>query len=223
MCTNNKGILVVVSGFSGAGKGTVMKGLMEKYGENYSLSVSATTRHPRPNEIHGVHYFFVSNEEFESMIENDELIEHAGYVDHYYGTPKKYVEDQLSSGKNVILEIEMQGGFQVKKKYPNTIMMFVSAPDANEQKNRLVGRGTETKDVIDARLRRAYEESMEMDKYDYLVINDNLECCIDSVHEMLMNEYYGRKELNDQYRMSSNIDFINKMKTELFEYSKGEQ
>lgn len=223
MSVEKKGILVVVSGFSGAGKGTIMKGLMAKYGDNYSLSVSATTRQPRPGEIHGVHYFFVSNDEFETMIVNNELIEHAGYVNHYYGTPKKYVEEQLTAGKNVILEIEMQGGFQVKEKYPDTIMMFVSAPSAEEQKNRLIGRGTETPDVIHARLQQAYEESLRMNEYDYLVINDELTSCIDCVNNMLLNEQYGKKELNETHRMSSNIEFINKMKTELFEFSKGEQ
>lgn len=223
MSTEKKGILVVVSGFSGAGKGTIMKGLMAEYGDNYSLSVSATTRQPRPGEINGVHYFFVSNEEFETMIAGDELIEHAGYVNHYYGTPKRYVEQQLAAGKNVILEIEMQGGFQVKKKYPDTIMVFVSAPSAMEQKNRLIGRGTETPEVIQARLQRAYEESMRMNEYDYLVINDDLTNCIDSLNTMLLNAQYGKQELNVKHRMSSNIEFINKMKSELFEFSKGEQ
>ena len=223
MSVKKKGILVVVSGFSGAGKGTIMKGLMSTYGENYRLSVSATTRQPRPGEVHGVHYFFVSNDEFEAMIHNDELIEHAGYVNHYYGTPKNYVEEQLAAGKNVILEIEMQGGFQVKEKYPETIMVFVSAPSANELKNRLIGRGTESDDVILARLQRAYEESMRMHEYDYLVINDDLTSCIDSLNAMLLNEQYDKKELNEKHRMSSNIEFINNMKAELFEFSKGEQ
>lgn len=223
MSTDKKGILVVVSGFSGAGKGTIMKGLMSAYGEKYSLSVSATTRDPRPGEEHGVHYYFVSNEEFESMIANDELIEYAGYVNHYYGTPKKYVEEQLAAGKCVILEIEMQGGFKVKEKFPETAMMFVSAPSAEELRNRLIGRGTETPEVIQARLKRAYEESMEMDKYDYLVINDELSCCIDCLNEMLMNERNGKKELNEKHRTSSNIEFINKMRKELLSFSKGEQ
>jgi guanylate kinase len=157
------------------------------------------------------------------MIDKDDLIEHAGYVNHYYGTPKNYVEEQLATGKNVILEIEMQGGFQVKAKYPDTIMVFVSAPSASELKNRLIGRGTETDDVISARLQRAYEESMRMQEYDYLVINDDLTNCIDCVNNMLLNEQYGKQELNVKHRMSSNIEFINNMKTELFEFSKGEQ
>ena len=223
MSADKKGILVVVSGFSGAGKGTIMKGLMSKYGDNYSLSVSATTRQPRPGEINGVHYFFVSNEEFETMIAKDELIEHAGYVNHYYGTPRNYVEEQLAAGKNVILEIEMQGGFQVREKYPDTIMVFVSAPSAEELKNRLIGRGTETPEVIRDRLKRAYEESLSMDRYDYLVINDDLTCCIDGLNDMLLNEQYGKNDLNLKHRMSSNIEFIKKMQTELFEFSKGEK
>lgn len=223
MSTDNKGILVVVSGFSGAGKGTIMKGLMESYGENYSLSVSATTRQPRPGEEHGVHYYFVTNEEFERMIAQDELVEYAGYVNHYYGTPKKYVNEQLAAGKCVILEIEMQGGFKVKEKFPDTVMMFVSAPSAEELKKRLIGRGTETPEAIQARLKRAYEESLDMDQYDYLVINDELNCCIDCLNEMLMNERNGKKELNEKHRTSSNIEFINKMRKELLSFSKGEQ
>lgn len=223
MCTNNKGTLIVVSGFSGAGKGTIMKGLMAAHGDNYSLSVSATTRAPRVGEEDGIHYHFVTNEKFESMIANDELIEYAGYVNHYYGTPKSYVKEAVASGKCVILEIEMQGGFKVKEKFPDTVMVFVSAPSADILKKRLVGRGTETPEQIKARLKRAYEESLEMDKYDYLVINDELSTCIDCVNQMLMNEHHNKGELNEKHRMSSNIDFVNKMQKELFEFSKGEQ
>ena len=222
MSTKTKGTLVVVSGFSGAGKGTIMKGLMEKYGDNFALSVSATTRSPRPGEIEGVHYFFKTKEEFENMIANGELVEYAAYVNSYYGTPKSYVDQQLEAGKNVILEIEMQGAFQVKEKFPETVLLFVTTPSATELRNRLVGRGTETPEVIEARLSQACRESMRMHEYDYLIINDDLEKCIDSVNSMIMNESLGNKELNCEYRMSSNQEFIDKMKQELNEFWKGD-
>ena len=169
----SKGILVVVSGFSGSGKGTVMKRLMEKY-DNYALSVSVTTRNPRPGEKDGEAYFFRTKEEFEQLIREDGLIEYAQYVENYYGTPRKYVEEQLSAGKDVILEIEIQGAMKIREKFPDTLLVFVCPPSMEELKNRLVGRGTETLDVINGRLRRAVEESRGMDKYDYLMIWRNV-------------------------------------------------
>ena len=150
----NKGKLVVISGFSGAGKGTLMKALMKEYGDSYALSVSATTRNPRPGEMDGVDYFFVTKDKFEQMIAEDALIEYAQYVGNYYGTPKEYVQQQLDLGKNVILEIEIQGALKIKEKFPDTVLMFVTAPNANELKNRLVGRGTETPEVIALALQR---------------------------------------------------------------------
>jgi len=216
-----KGILVVVSGFSGSGKGTIMKKLMSKYGEAYSLSVSATTRAPRPGEVHGVDYFYLTTEEFERMIEEDELIEYAKYVSNYYGTPKAYVEEQLNAGRNVILEIEMQGAIKVKKKHPETILLFVTAPSADEVKNRLIGRATETMDVIDARMHRAYEESFGLDDYDYLVINDELDECVECVHDIIMSERAQDTQHNDVHRISANIEFINNIRNELLSYSKG--
>ena len=163
-----KGILVVASGFSGAGKGTIMKKLMSEKGENYALSISATTRAPREGEEHGREYFFLTVEEFEAMIARDELVEYAKYVNNYYGTPKTYVEEQLNAGKNVILEIEIQGALKIKEKFPETVLMFITAPSAEELKSRLIGRGTETQEVIDARMSRAYEESLGVENYDYL-------------------------------------------------------
>ncbi|MEE1304596.1 MAG: guanylate kinase [Agathobacter sp.] len=218
---SEKGILVVVSGFSGAGKGTIMKRLMETRGENYALSVSATTRKPRPGEVHGREYFFVDTDEFERMIEQDELVEYARYVDNYYGTPKKYVEDQLSAGKNVILEIEIQGALKIKKKFPETVLMFVATPSANILKERLVGRGTETQDVIDSRLSRAYEESLGIEEYDYLVINDDLEQCVELVDNIISAERFG-KVASEESKISSKIDFINEMRNELLCFSKGD-
>ena len=218
----NKGKLVVISGFSGAGKGTLMKALMKEYGDSYALSVSATTRNPRPGEMDGVDYFFVTKDKFEQMIAEDALIEYAQYVGNYYGTPKEYVQQQLDLGKNVILEIEIQGALKIKEKFPDTVLMFVTAPNVNELKNRLVGRGTETPEVIAARLSRACEESMGMEKYDYLVINDTIENGISLIDRLICDERSGNKENNRVHRVSANIDFINKMREELSGFSKGE-
>lgn len=218
----NKGKLVVISGFSGAGKGTLMKALMKEYGDSYALSVSATTRSPRPGEMDGVDYFFVTRDKFEQMIAEDALIEYAQYVGNYYGTPKEYVQQQLDLGKNVILEIEIQGALKIKEKFPDTVLMFVTAPDANELKNRLVGRGTETPEVIAARLSRACEESMGIEKYDYLVINDTIENGISLIDRLICDERCGNIENNRAHRVSANIDFINKMREELSSFSKGE-
>ena len=140
---NQRGILVVVSGFSGSGKGTLMKALLEKY-DNYALSISATTRQPRAGEENGREYFFVTKEQFQEMIREDQLIEYAQYVDNYYGTTKAYVEKQMDAGKDVILEIEIQGALKVKEQFPETLLVFIMPPSAEELKRRLVGRGTVT-------------------------------------------------------------------------------
>lgn len=197
-----KGILVVVSGFSGAGKGTVMKMLLEKY-NSYSLSISATTRKPREGEENGREYFFKTKEEFEKMIEENRLIEYADYVGNYYGTPRDYVEKQLECGKDVILEIELQGALQVKEKFPETLLVFLTPPCAQELKARLEGRGTEDNNTIMARLKRAAEEAAYMDRYDCVLINDNLEKCVDDLHGIIQSEHWkaGRnKELIDKMR-----------------------
>lgn len=201
-----EGILIVVSGFSGAGKGTLMKALLNKYSDQYALSVSATTRNPREGERDGVEYFFRTKEEFEKMIAKDELIEYAKYVDNYYGTPKAYVEEQLSAGKDVILEIEIQGALKVKEKFPETLLLFVTPPDAETLKARLVGRGTETMDVIEARMNRAAEEAEFMDQYDHLVINDDLDVCVEEMHHIIQSE---------RRRTFRNKNFIEQIKEEL--------
>lgn len=209
----NKGILTVVSGFSGAGKGTIMKELMKNYSDTYALSISATTRAPRPGEVNGREYFFVSTEEFENMIAQDALIEHAQYVNNYYGTPKNYVFEQLENGKDVILEIEIQGALKVKEKYPDTVLMFVSPPNAAELKSRLEGRGTEDAATIASRLSRAWQEAQGVEKYDYFVINDVLEDCVKKVHAIIQNEHA---------RAFRNQELIDTIKNELKEFSKGE-
>lgn len=180
-----KGVLAVISGFSGAGKGTVVKRLLEQH--EYSLSISATTRSPREGEEHGREYFFLTREEFESMIEQDGLIEWAEYVGNYYGTPKSYVQTCLAEGKDVILEIELQGAMKVKQQFPEAVLLFLTPPSVQELKSRLVGRGTETMEVVEKRLHRAKEECHYMDQYDHLVINDDLQTCVDQVHEVIQS------------------------------------
>ena len=186
--SDRKGLLVVISGFSGAGKGTLMKELLKKY-DNYALSVSATTREPREGEVDGREYFFKTVEEFEAMIEKGELVEYAKYVSNYYGTPKAYVDKMMAEGKDVILEIENQGAMNIKKMYPDAALIFVLPPSADELKNRLVGRNTESIEVIEARLKRASEESVGIENYDYVIINDDLDESVVRLHEVIKSAH----------------------------------
>lgn len=183
-----KGILTVVSGFSGAGKGTIIKELRKQY--DYELSISATTRQPRKGDVDGVDYFFKTREEFEQMIKDDKLIEWAEYVGNYYGTPKEYVEEQLKAGKDVLLEIEMQGGMLVKKQFPDAMLVFVTPPSAEILKNRLTGRATESAEEIERRLHRASEEADYMEQYDYILINDILEESVEELHHLIQSEHH---------------------------------
>ncbi len=206
---NKKGVLIVISGFSGVGKGTVVRKLIEKY--HYSLSVSATTREPRPGEVDGKDYFFKSVAEFQSLIDYNGFIEWAQYVENYYGTPRKYVEDELARGHNVILEIEVQGAMRIKEQYPDAVLIFLTAPDAHSLKERLEGRGTEDAKVIAKRLKRAYEETDDMSEYDYLVVNDDLETCVDNVNAVIVAE---------SFRTANNREYIEQTKNELFDIRK---
>ena len=201
----NRGILAVVSGFSGAGKGTIMKELLKQY-DNYALSISATTRQPREGEMHGREYFFMSKEEFEQLIKEEKLIEYASYVGNYYGTPSSFVEKQRDAGKDVILEIEVQGALQVKEKFPDTVLLFVTPPSAAELVSRLRGRGTETEEVISKRMEQAVTESALMNKYDYLVINDSLQEAVETMHNILQMEHD---------KMSRNEEFITDIQNDL--------
>lgn len=202
----NRGILLVLSGFSGSGKGTVVKEVMKKYSDQYALSISATSRQPRTGETDGVEYFFKTREEFEEMIARDELVEYAQYVQNYYGTPKAYVEEQLSAGKDVILEIEIQGALKIKEKFPDALLLFMTPPSAEVLKKRLVGRGTETMDVIESRLSRAVEEAQGIEAYDYLIVNDDLAECVEHFHSIVTNEHY---------RVSRKQEFIEDMRSQL--------
>ena len=208
-----KGVLVVVSGFSGAGKGTLMNRLLDEYDE-YALSISMTTREPRVGEQDGKEYFFVSKDEFEAKISQDGFIEYAQYCGNYYGTPKSYVQQQMEAGKDVILEIEIQGALKVKEKFPESLLLFVTPPSAEELQRRLVGRGTETPEVIDARLARAAEEAEGIENYDYLVINDDLETCVTQMHTLIQRAH------DATFR---NRDFIKNIRTQLKGLSKGEK
>ena len=197
-----KGLLTVVSGFSGAGKGTLMKGLLSKY-DNYALSVSMTTRAPRPGEENGREYFFITREQFEKNIADGKLIEHAQYVGNYYGTPKDYVFEQLEAGKDVLLEIEIQGALQIKKKFPEALLLFVTTKDAQTLVNRLKGRGTEQEDVIIKRLKRAAEESEGIEEYEYLIVNDDLDTCIEDMNDIIQKA---------KLRADRNKEFIEKIR-----------
>lgn len=200
-----KGILIVVSGFSGAGKGTLMKKLIGSY-DNYALSVSMTTRNKRPGEQDGKDYFFVSKENFEEKIAQDGLIEYASYCNNYYGTPRDYVEKQLQAGKDVILEIEIQGALKIKEKFPTALLLFVMPPSAEELQRRLRGRGTESEEVIAQRLQRASEEAEGIEEYEFIVINDDLDECVKEMHELIMSAH------NTPDR---NPEFIDNMRKEL--------
>ncbi|MBQ8912881.1 MAG: guanylate kinase [Lachnospiraceae bacterium] len=201
---NKEGFLIVISGFSGAGKGTVVKRLVEDYG--YSLSISATTRAPREGEENGREYYFKTVAEFQNLIDYNGFIEWAQYVDNYYGTPRKFVEQEMKEGSDVILEIEVQGAMNVKKQYPNALLIFVTAPDANSLKERLAGRGTESEEVINKRLKRAAQESDDIDSYDYIVINDEVEECVKTIHSIIVSNKCLR---------NNNLEFIDTIKEEL--------
>lgn len=203
---SQQGILVVVSGFSGAGKGTLMKELLKRY-DNYALSVSATTRQPREGEVDGEDYFFVTKDYFQQMIDEKKLVEYAQYVNHYYGTPKKYVQKRMAEGKDVILEIEIQGALKVKKRFPDALLLFVTPPSAMELRRRLVGRGTETIEVINARLRRAAEEASGMEAYDYLLINEEIDACVDQMHHLIQLQHN---------KTAYHLDFLSRMREELY-------
>ena len=186
---NKTGTVFVVSGPSGTGKGTIMETYFKKYpNDNTFLSISATTRQPRPIDIEGVTYYFKTKEEFVSLTENDGLLEWAEFCDNYYGTPIAPIKEMIAEGKNVILEIEVQGGMQVMNKIDNAVGIFVLPPSFKELKNRLVGRNTETMDKIEKRLLRAQEEINEIDHYDYILINDDLDDAVETFRAILIGE-----------------------------------
>ena len=201
-----QGLLVVISGFSGAGKGTLIKRLIETHGEDYALSVSATTRNPRPGEVDGKDYFFVDKERFQEMIQKDQLLEYARYVDNYYGTPREYVESRMQEGKDVILEIEIQGAMRIKGQYPDAVLIFVTPPSAGELKRRLTGRGTESPEVIRKRLNRAADEAVGVEAYDYILINDDIDHSAELLHKAIQLQHMRtQRKLPFHYEISREL------------------
>lgn len=179
-----EGKLVVISGFSGAGKGTVVRRLMEEYGD-YVLSVSMTTRQPRSGERNGVEYHFVTNEEFEELVRQDGFLEHAGYVNHYYGTPRAFAEQNMDAGRDVLLEIEVQGAMQIRERFPEAVLIFVSPENAQELERRLVGRETDSAENVTKRLRQALQEVSSVPEYPFLVFNNEVETCASDINFLI--------------------------------------
>ncbi|GEL07325.1 guanylate kinase [Salisediminibacterium halotolerans] len=194
-----KGLLIVLSGPSGVGKGTVC-GALRKEDTDIRYSVSATTRAPREGEAEGVNYFYKSKAEFERMIQDGELLEYAQYVENYYGTPRSYVEDMLAAGHDVILEIEVQGALQVKETFPEGVFIFLMPPSLNELRSRIEERGTETADLIDNRMTVAKEEIDLMDKYDYVVENDEVESAVERIKAIVTAENCKKDRLIHLYK-----------------------
>lgn len=194
-----KGILFVLSGPSGVGKGTVRKTLF-KQADDLKYSISVTTRQMRPGEQDGIDYFFKTKEQFEQMIERDELLEYAKYVDNYYGTPKQYVEDMLNEGFDVFLEIEVQGALQVKEKFPEGVFIFLIPPSLEELKNRIVRRGTESKKLVTNRLKEAQKEIKMMYAYNYVVVNDDVYRAVDKINAIITSEHCRRQRIMEQYK-----------------------
>lgn len=187
----SKGLLVVLSGPSGVGKGTVRQALFETdtNHDQFYYSVSATTRQPRPGEEDGKDYFFVSRDQFEGMIEDERLLEYAEYVGNYYGTPLQYVEEMTDQGKDVFLEIEVQGALQVKRRMPEGVFIFLAPPTMHELESRIVNRGTDAPDVIEKRMKQAREELQLVTQYDYVVENDNVDSAVERIQTIINAEH----------------------------------
>lgn len=201
----HQGLLVVVSGFSGGGKGALVKKLVTDY-DNYALSISMTTRVPRPGEKDGREYFFVTRDRFLDMIKKDELLEYAQYVDHFYGTPREYVEKQRKNGKDVLLEIELQGALKVRSQNPGTVLIFVTPPSIRELENRLRRRKTESEQDIRKRLMRACEEVDSFGLYDYCLVNDDLDEAAQKLHSLIQVQHM---------RLAEQLDFMGRIRSEL--------
>ncbi|MDP3446786.1 MAG: guanylate kinase [Eubacteriales bacterium] len=188
MKQNRKGLLLVISGPAGVGKGTINLSLISR-NNDIRMSVSATTRAPRPGEIDGVHYFFKSDDEFQHMINSGAFLEYMRVFNtHYYGTPKSFVEQELDEGRSVILEIDVQGAMRVKAAYPDAVLIFIAPPSMSELKSRLIHRGTESSESIDRRFETAFEEMKHVNRYDYVVVNDILDLAIARTEDIIVAE-----------------------------------
>mgnify|MGYP003584959516 FL=1 len=203
MKQNRKGLLLVVSGPAGVGKGTINLSLISR-NSDIRMSVSATTRSPRPGEIDGVHYFFKTEDEFQKMIESGAFLEYMRVFNtHYYGTPKSFVEQELAEGRSVILEIDVQGAMRVKAAYPDAVLIFIAPPSMSELKSRLIHRGTESSEAIERRFETAFQEMELVDRYDYVVVNDILDLAIARTEDIIVAE---------RCRVSRNGELIEKLK-----------
>lgn len=201
-----KGLLIVLSGPSGVGKGTVRKEVFSQPDTAFEYSISMTTRAPREGEVDGVDYFFKSREEFEQLIQEEKLLEYAEFVGNYYGTPVDYVRQTLDSGKDVFLEIEVQGARQVRKKFPDGLFIFLVPPSLSELKNRIVTRGTETEDVINNRMNAAREELEMMHLYDYVVENDQVDRAVERIKAIVIAEHLRRERVEPRYKRILEVD-----------------
>ncbi|MCX7746847.1 MAG: guanylate kinase [Clostridia bacterium] len=196
-----EGLLAVVSGPSGSGKGTLLK-LICNGKLNVGLSISATTRKPREGEIDGQHYFFKTVEDFKEMVNQEQLIEWVEYCNNFYGTPKKYIEDSIKKGKDMILEIDVEGALKIKEKYPQCILIFILPPSFEELRKRIIGRGTEIAEVIEKRLEKAKKEIAFISNYDYIIINDEVNRAVDELDSILKAE---------KVRFARNTDILSKL------------
>ncbi|KAA9026453.1 guanylate kinase [Niallia endozanthoxylica] len=196
---HEKGLLIVLSGPSGVGKGTVRKEIFSQPDTKFEYSISMTTRSPREGEVNGVDYFFKTREEFEQLIEQGKLLEYAEFVGNYYGTPVDYVRETLNKGRDVFLEIEVQGARQVREKFPDGLFIFLMPPSLTELKNRIVTRGTETEDIINNRLNVAKEEIEMMHLYDYVVENDQIDLACERINAIVVAEHCRRERVEPKY------------------------
>ncbi|MBE4908783.1 guanylate kinase [Bacillus luteolus] len=203
---NERGLLIVLSGPSGVGKGTVRKEIFEQPDTKFQYSISMTTRKPREGEVDGIDYFFKSREEFERLIAEGKLLEWAEFVGNYYGTPIEYVEKTLQEGKDVFLEIEVQGALQVRKAFPEGLFIFLMPPSLGELKNRIVTRGTESEDIINDRMRVAKEEIEMMDAYDYVVENDRIENACNRIKAIVTAEHCRRDRVAIRYKKMLEVE-----------------
>lgn len=196
---SERGLLIVLSGPSGVGKGTVRKALFDQEDNQFEYSISMTTRDRRVGEVDGVDYFFRTREEFEKLIEEGQMLEYAEYVGNYYGTPLDYVEETRNSGKDVFLEIEVQGAMKVKEKVPDGVFIFLTPPDFSELKSRIINRGTDDLSVINERMTVAKAEIEMMRHYDYAVVNDQVDLAVDRIKKIIESEHYRVDHVIDRY------------------------
>jgi guanylate kinase len=201
-----KGLLIVLSGPSGVGKGTVRKAIFSQENTRFEYSISMTTRNPREGEVDGVDYFFKTREEFEKLIDQGKLLEYAEFVGNYYGTPVDYVRETLDSGKDVFLEIEVKGARQVREKFPEGLFIFLAPPSLSELQNRLVTRGTESDELIRGRMETARKEIEMMDLYDYIVENDHVDHACEKINSIVQAEHCRRERVQLRYKKMLEVD-----------------